>query len=487
MGNLWPRRFRLGAYAFGTAIGFSLSGALLPPLVALPGEWGRSQVAIAQDVEEQTNIEVYQAASPAVVSVEAGEGSGSGSIITPNGLVLTNAHVVGNNQTAQVRLADGREFTGDVVGFATSRVDLAAIQLRDSPQNLPNIEIAPAGSVQVGQRAFAIGNPFGLSGTLTVGIVSRIDPERGLIQTDAAINPGNSGGPLLGSDGRLIGVNTSIFTTQRSGGNIGIGFAIPVDEVQTFIAEVNNGTALTTASVAGNRGGREPAAIALNDMVSGQLNPDSDMLPDGSFFDAYVFEGRRGQQIAVEMMSRDLDSYLILLSKDNDGLYLEDDDSAGELNARLVATLPEDGEYIIIANSFGRGEQGRYELRLSEVGTDSSEPTPAIPTGDIILEESGVLASGDAIAPDGTLYDEFTFEGEAGQSVTITLESTEFDTYLAVVDRESNLVAENDDLSSSTTNSEVSFTLPVSGPYLIIVNGYSTRDRGRYTLTVRRQ
>ncbi|MEM9769830.1 MAG: trypsin-like peptidase domain-containing protein, partial [Cyanobacteria bacterium P01_D01_bin.71] len=354
-------------------------------------------------------------------------------------------------------------------------------------ENLPTLDIAPAGSVRVGQRAFAIGNPFGLEGTFTVGIVSRIDPERGLIQTDAAINPGNSGGPLLGSDGRLIGVNTSIFTTERSGGNIGIGFAIPVEEVETFIAEVNNGTALTTASAAGNRGGREPAAIALNDIISGRLDTESDVLPDGSFFDAYVFEGRRGQRVAVEMLSRDLDSYLIVLSENNDSLYLEDDDSAGDLNARVITTLPADGEYIIIANSFSRGEQGQYDLSLSELDGSLGSGTPTAPANDgaILLQESGLLARGDSVAPDGTLYDEYPFDGEPGTPVTITLESSEFDTYLAVVDSGGNLIAENDDVSSRSTNSEVSFTVPNTGPFLIIVNGYSTSDQGQYTLTIR--
>ncbi|MGD1861077.1 MAG: trypsin-like peptidase domain-containing protein [Leptolyngbyaceae cyanobacterium] len=487
MQNLWLRRVRSGAWVLGTAVGLSLSGTWLPSLTELPGDWSCSMTAIAQEAEEAINIEVYRLASPAVVAIDAGTGSGSGSIVTPDGLILTNAHVVGNSRTAQVRLADGREFTGDVVGFATSRVDLAAIQLRDTGGNLPTVDIAPASSVQVGQRAFAIGNPFGLEGTLTVGIVSRIDPERGLIQTDAAINPGNSGGPLLGSDGRLIGVNTSIFTTERSGGNIGIGFAIPVDEVRTFIAEVNNGTALTTASITGNRGGREPAAIALDDIISGRLDSDSDVLPDGSFFDAYVFEGRQGQRVAVEMLSRDLDSYLIVLSENNDSLYLEDDDSAGDLNARVITTLPADGEYIIIANSFSRGEQGRYDLRLSNLDSSFGSISPTEPTNDgvILLQESGLLARGDSIAPDGTLYDEYPFDVAPGTEVTIALESPEFDTYLAVVDSGGNLIAENDDVSSSNTNSEVAFTVPDTGPFFIIVNGYSISDQGQYTLTVR--
>ncbi|HEY9888227.1 MAG TPA: trypsin-like peptidase domain-containing protein, partial [Candidatus Obscuribacterales bacterium] len=343
MKSPWPRHLYTSLSVFGTALGLTLSSALMPQdLTAAVNLPGMLEAAIAQNADEQVNIDVYNRASPAVVAVDAGDGSGSGSILTPNGLVLTNAHVVGDSAVVQVRLADGREFTGDVIGFASNRADLAAIQLRGNPTGLPTVQIAPPNSVRVGQRAFAIGNPFGLSGTFTVGIVSRIDPDRGFIQTDAAINPGNSGGPLLDSNSRLIGVNTSIFTTGEGGGNIGIGFALPVSEVQTFLAEVRNGSAPTTAS-AGNRGLREPVAIALNNNVSGQLDNSSDVLPDGSFFNAYVFEGRRGQQVTVEMFSQDIDPYLIVLSESGDSLYLEDDDSAGGYNARVEATLPEDG------------------------------------------------------------------------------------------------------------------------------------------------
>ncbi len=499
MGHLRLHPLRSGIYGFGTAIGIALSGAMLPVEFAV-GRWvGAPLTAIAQDADEQITIDVYRRASPAVVSVNSDDGSGSGSIVTPTGLVLTNAHVVGRSETAEIRLADGREFTGDVIGFPTSRTDLAAIQLRDNPIDLPTVEIAPMNTVQVGQRAFAIGNPFGLEGTLTVGIVSRIDTDRGLIQTDAAINPGNSGGPLLGSDGRLIGVNTSIFTTRGSGGSIGIGFAIPVDEVQSFIAELNDGTALTSASAAGSRGGRPPEAIALNDLVSGELAPSSDVLPDGSFYNAYVFEGQRGQRIAVEMTSADLDPYLIVLSENTDSLYVEDDDSAGEYNARVETVLPEDGSYIILANSFSRGEQGRYDLQLRELNAASADmtrdrpealpadpdPAPDVSDQDFILRQDGRLAFGDEIAPDGTLFDQFSFDGEAGQQVTITIESREFDTYLAVVDDMGNLIAENDDRDRDTTNSYVEVTLPKTGSYLVIVNGYGRSDQGTYTLTVR--
>ncbi|MBE7386190.1 MAG: trypsin-like peptidase domain-containing protein [Leptolyngbya sp. SIO1E4] len=475
MQNPWLRFVRSGTCVF-TALGLTLLGAAPARSSANPASTAplRPTATLAQNIDEETNIQVYEAASPAVVAIEVGDSgaAGSGSIVASTGLVLTNAHVVGNARVARVRLADGREFTGDVVGYADDRIDLAAIQLRGNPTGLPTIQVAPPNSVRVGQRAFAIGNPFGLAGTFTVGIVSRIDPERGLIQTDAAINPGNSGGPLLDSNGRLIGVNTSIFTTESSGGNIGIGFAIPMQEVQPFLTAVRNGTASTTASAAGGRGSRGPESIALNNTVAGQLGSSSDVLPDGSYFNAYVFEGRQGQRIQIEMVSQELDPYLILLSQDGDALYLADDDSAGNYNARLETTLPVDGAYVIIANSYAEGQEGRYDLSLSEVG-------------DYILRQTGSLTTGDAIAPDGTLFDSYPLEGQAGQAVTITLESQEFDTYLALVDDAGRVIAENDDISSNNTNSQVTSTLPATGSYVIIVNGYSTADQGSYTLTVR--
>jgi hypothetical protein len=125
-------------------------------------------------------------------------------------------------------------------------------------------------------------------------------------------------------------------------------------------------------------------------------------------------------------------------------------------------------------------------LRLRELDSSAASSTSSTsPSAGYILRQNGRLGTGDGLAPDGTLYDQYTFDGEAGQRVTITLTSNEFDTYLALVDEGGNLVAENDDSSAGNTNSEVSLTLPSTGTYLIIVNGYSTNDQGAYTLTVR--
>lgn len=460
------------------------SGSGLSERATVPSSGGIPAALAQSGGNEEDNIRVYEQVSPAVVAVDTSDGSGSGSIITSNGLVLTNAHVVGSDRRVTVRLQDGRTFEGDVVGYARNRIDLAAIQLRGNPRNLPTVPIAPPSSVRVGQRAFAIGSPFGLQGTLTVGIVSRIDLERGLIQTDAAINPGNSGGPLLNSDGQMIGVNTSIFTTSREGGSIGIGFAIPTNEVQQFIAEVNNGTAVTDSQSAPSASRAEPQPITIDGpLVQGRLGENSSVLPDGSYFNPYTFEGVAGQEIVIEMTSTELDPYLILLSPERDDFEVQDDDSGTNTNARLTARLPYTGSYIVLANAFSEGEVGAYQLQLTSQGGASAPAGSA--SSSTILEQRGELGPGDPTLSDNSYYQEYTFRGEAGQSVTIELSSPDFDTYLLLVDQNGSLVDQNDDIARGNTNSRLVVTLRQTGIYTVVVNAYDETGRGRFVLTVR--
>ncbi len=179
--------------------------------------------------DEQVTINVYQRALPAVVTIRGGRSTGSGSFISADGLVLTNEHVVGRAQRVEVLTQDGRRFIGEVIN-TDRRNDLALVKVQ-SREKFPFLRLAEPGSIQVGQRVFAIGSPFGLAGTLTTGILSRIAPN-GDLQTDAAINPGNSGGPLLNSRGELIGVNKAII-----GNGQGIGFATSAPTVRTFLAQ----------------------------------------------------------------------------------------------------------------------------------------------------------------------------------------------------------------------------------------------------------
>lgn len=170
---------------------------------------------------------------------------GSGVIVDPSGLIITNNHVVANGTDIKVVLADKREFEAKVL-IADERTDLAVLKIDVPDESLPAIRLADSDALEVGDLVLAIGNPFGVGQTVTSGIVSAlartqvgVSDYQFFIQTDAAINPGNSGGALVNMSGELIGINTAIFS--RSGGSIGIGFAIPANMVRTVVATAESG------------------------------------------------------------------------------------------------------------------------------------------------------------------------------------------------------------------------------------------------------
>jgi 2-alkenal reductase len=204
---------------------------------------------------ERTTIRVFETVSPSVVQVVAVShggvfqspgpaGSGTGFIWDAAGHVVTNDHVVASGNSFAVRLASGQVLPGEIIGRAPN-YDLAVLRINQRGPLPAPVAVGTSADLKVGQAAFAIGNPFGLDQSLTSGIISALKrrlPTSGgreiadVIQTDAAINPGNSGGPLIDSAGRLIGVNTAIFSP--SGANTGIGFAIPVDVVNRVVPEL---------------------------------------------------------------------------------------------------------------------------------------------------------------------------------------------------------------------------------------------------------
>ena len=163
---------------------------------------------------------------------ESVNGTGSGFIIESNGYIITNAHVVAQADTVVVKLADKREFKAEILGM-DRRTDVALLKIK--AKNLPKVELGNPEKIKVGQWVAAIGSPFGLENTMTVGVVSakgRALPQENFvpfIQTDVAINPGNSGGPLFNTEGEVIGINSQIYS--RTGGYMGLSFAIPIDAV----------------------------------------------------------------------------------------------------------------------------------------------------------------------------------------------------------------------------------------------------------------
>ncbi len=165
------------------------------------------------------------------------QGQGSGFIISEKGLILTNNHVVEGADVVKVILSDNREFVAKIVG-TDPQTDVALVKI-DDPENLPVLPIGDSSALEVGEWVIAIGNPFGLSQTVTVGVVSAtgrssvgINEYENFIQTDAAINPGNSGGPLINGRGEVVGINTALFS--RTGGYMGIGFAIPINMAKSI-------------------------------------------------------------------------------------------------------------------------------------------------------------------------------------------------------------------------------------------------------------
>jgi S1-C subfamily serine protease len=258
---------------------------LLLAVVAIPvgvawwlwprGAGGQSEDVVPRTVtprgdlaqEEKTTIEIYRKASPSVVNVtslnrprsgqEKALGTGSGVIWDKQGRVVTNYHVIEGANGARVTLQDHSVYNASLVGAYPDK-DLAVLVINAPADKLVPIDVGTSEDLQVGQRVFAIGNPFGLDHTLTTGIVSALNreiesvtqkPIRGVIQTDAAINPGNSGGALLDSAGRLIGINTAIYSP--SGASAGIGFAIPVDEVNRVAPQlIAQKTGQTTKKIA---------------------------------------------------------------------------------------------------------------------------------------------------------------------------------------------------------------------------------------------
>jgi S1-C subfamily serine protease len=266
--------------------------------------------------DELNNIDIYKRAHEATVNITStvyrqgwflqiypSQDSGSGFIIDKQGRILTNNHVVsGRAPEVQVTLANGHKYKAEVV-YRDRANDLALIRItpREPVQALP---LGDSDKLQVGQKVLAIGNPFGLQGTLTTGIVSSLGRDiqdeagtrlEGLIQTDAAINPGNSGGPLLDSQGGVIGVNTAIL---GPGSNIGIGFAMPINRAKTMLEDYQ----------AGRRYGRPRLGVDVA-YVYGDLASALDLPPEGGLLIQEVAPGSAAEAAGLRGARRMVSAY----------------------------------------------------------------------------------------------------------------------------------------------------------------------------------
>jgi S1-C subfamily serine protease len=256
-----PKRFRRGllvAVAALTLAGGAGSGAVAAALVAHAAPVAAATPATTTTVQgtssSATAESIYAQVSPGVVTITSvtgrGQAIGSGIVIDTKGDILTNAHVIAGAQQMQVTLSSGQTVAATLVG-SNSSADLAVIRISVPASSLHPVTLGNSDGVQVGDTVYAIGSPFGLSGSLTEGIVSNLNQGgsastganlSGLIQTDAAINPGNSGGPLVNSSGQVIGINNSIESPVN--GNVGVGFAISINQVKQLLPSLEGGSNL---------------------------------------------------------------------------------------------------------------------------------------------------------------------------------------------------------------------------------------------------
>ena len=209
-----------------------LSLILIMLMISLPAHsFGR---------EDRNAISIYEKINPAIVSVDSqlsdGLSCGTGCIIDKSGVILTSAHVIDIGKTVIVTMNNGQNYNAKVIKHLGENKDIALLKI-DVPRELKTVKLGNYEKIKVGQKVWAIGKPFGFNGTLTQGIISRIDYAKNRIQTDAAINPGSSGGPLLNTKGEIIGINQAIYNPDNNISNIGIGFATPINLVKEYLRE----------------------------------------------------------------------------------------------------------------------------------------------------------------------------------------------------------------------------------------------------------
>ena len=348
----------------------------VPLLIATPTSLPE-EILAEMDAEDVLLINLYQRTNPAVVYIEVlvkhegthiPLGSGSGFVIDAEGHIITNNHVVEEADAVQVTFSDGSVADAQVLGLDPYS-DLAVIKVDVPPERLAPLEMGDSSTLQVGQRVIAIGNPFGLEGTMTVGIISALgrtlpaqvfesdsqfsNPE--IIQTDAAINPGNSGGPLLDTRGQVIGVNTAI--RSMTGTNSGIGFAVPANTVTRIVLRlikegtyhypylgITSNTRFTVAELAGPLGLPVTHGVLVAEILPGTAAAQAGLRGGDHEVEVMGITAMAGGDIIVAIDGYELHTFDDLIA------YLVRETRVGQ---EVVLTVVRDGEDMEITATLG--------------------------------------------------------------------------------------------------------------------------------------
>jgi hypothetical protein len=294
---------------------------------------------------------------------------------------------------------------------------------------------------------------------------------------------------------RMVGgITDALATDDDHGGgeknlDARVRFSVPDDGSYLIVAQSANedGAGAYTLSLAAAPPAPAPRPIALGQTVSGSLEEADEVLEDDdTFYDNWVFSGRRGQRVQIEMKADSLDAYLNVGRMEGaefNSIHTDDDGGEGT-NSRMTITLPDDGQYVIRANEVGR-KTGAYTLSLTErqPGPTTATPRPIEPNQEV----TGTLSDDDPSGEDGSFYDYWTYQGRAGERLRITMNSEAFDTFVSIGSADGssyNELAGNDDGTDGTTNSLLEFTLPNDGVYTIRAKALSGESTGEYRLKV---
>ncbi len=401
--------------------------------------------------------QVYDKASPAVVSIDVSDGQGSGVLIRPDGLVLTNAHVVGDDRTVTVGLKDGRSLKGNVIALGGQCLDLALVQLPNQTQ-LPAVTLSPNPTFHPGQSVFAIGNPRGFAGSLTQGIISRIDSEKQLIQSSVPLNPGNSGGALLNPAGELIGINTKIASNSQ-----GISFSIPIATVNQFLSDHSSGK-LKTQRPYGDQGKVTRYTVSDRPLsIDSTLSKDDPInCNDGSSYDRYEFTTAPGKALMVRMESKDFQPYLVMM--DDQSKTLDSDENKKQRDyALVIGQSKETKTYRVLVNS-RVPSSGKYQIKA----------TP------LLLYRVEGFESSDAPNPSGNFERSFSFEGSRDQQVRMYVYSSDFIPKLQIKDSQGQPIGKQAPKQEGS-GSVLDIKLPDNGRYTVTVAA-PARKPGKFFL-----
>ena len=442
----------------------SFMGTIALQELALRHHVSQSNYAAQAQEGDRDAAYVYAKAKPAIVYIETktdrGGATGSGVIIESSGIVITNAHVIEGAQEITVELSNGQRIKPKVLSVGKSGcLDLAILQLPNQ-QNLPTIALENPQSVSPGQTVFAMGFPQGIKpASITQGIVSNLHQELGFIQLDAAIGPGNSGGALLNAQGHLVGINTLKLKDQQ-----GMNFAIDLTRIQAFLQTTQQGLSPTLGRYVKMTSGQSSELVIDRPAITGRLQTgDHQVCNDNSPANLYTFKGTANQSIVLTMQGQSIKPFMILLGPDGKKIGNTSADN-GQSMARFYTRLPLNGTYTLIANTQEANQFGTYQLQAV---------TP-------MLFRKGELGSGDRVLSDGSPYQRYDFSGKAGQRVTLSINSTQFEPFIAIVDNKDKLVWKGHLESGKGLN----VSLPNDGQYKVLVSTMKPNEGGPYSIAI---